>query len=118
MLLGDQTIESLVNGLPSGTAEGYQMTAAASGTLNSLSVYVDASTSATNLLVGMYSDSNGHPGTLLTSGSTAQFKKAGWNTIPVPPIAITAGSKYWVFAARNRRVHEVPPEAGIGRMDQ
>ena len=95
MLLGDRSIESMVNGLPSGMAESYQMTAATSGTLNSLSAYVDASTSATNLLVGMYSDSNGHPDTLLTSGSTTQFKKATWNTIPVPPIAITAGAKYW-----------------------
>ena len=95
VMLGDQTIESLVNTLPSGTAEGYQMTATISGTLNSLSVYVDASTSATSLSVGMYSDSKGHPGTLLTSASTTNFQKAAWNALPVAPIGIVAGSKYW-----------------------
>ncbi len=95
MMFGDPTIENLVNVLPSGMAEGYQITAATTGTLNSLSVYMDASTTATTLFVGLYSDSNGHPGTLLTSIGTTKFQKAAWNTIPVTPVGITAGTKYW-----------------------
>ncbi len=95
MMLGDSTIEGVVNTLPSGMAEGYQITAAATGTLNSLSVYADASTSATTLFVGLYSDTNGHPDTLVTSSSTTKFQKGAWNTIAVPPVGITAGTKYW-----------------------
>jgi hypothetical protein len=60
-----------------------------------MSVYTDASTTATSLFVGLYSDSNGHPGTLLTSSCTTKFQKSPWNTIPVPPVGITAGTKYW-----------------------
>jgi Viral BACON domain len=63
--------------------------------LKTLSVYADSTITATNLFVGLYSDVSGHPGTLLTSSSTAKFQKAAWNTIPVAPVGITAGTRYW-----------------------
>ena len=95
MLLGHSTLETGVNGLYDGMAEGYQMTAASNGNLISLSVYVDIATTATNLFVGLYSDNNGHPGTRLTGGHSASFQKTAWNTIAVPPVSIAAGRKYW-----------------------
>ncbi len=88
-------LETSVNGLYGGTVEGYQMTAFTAGTVSTLSVYVDAASTATNLLVGLYGYNGGHPGTLLTSGTSTTFQKAGWNTLPVSPISIAAGSKYW-----------------------
>jgi hypothetical protein len=42
MLLGHSTIETAVTGLPGGLAEGYQITAATTGSLTSLSIYLDA----------------------------------------------------------------------------
>ena len=95
VMFGHQTIETLVNTLPAGIAEGYQITATVTGNVNTLSVYVDSSTSSTKILVGLYSDIGGHPGILLTSGNTATFQKAAWTAIPVAPVGITAGSKYW-----------------------
>ncbi len=95
VLFGHPTVEALVNGLYAGMAEGYQMTASITGTLNTLSVYVDPASTATNLFVGLYADSNGHPGTRLTGGSSDTFQKAAWNTISVPPVSIVPGSKYW-----------------------
>lgn len=68
------------NGLYAGTAEGYQITASGNGSLSSLSVYVDAATTATNLFVGLYSDNNGHPSSRLTAGNSATFQTAAWNT--------------------------------------
>jgi hypothetical protein len=58
MLLGHSTVETLVNGLSDGIAEGYQMTASVTGTLNTLNVYIDSATTATKLFVGLYSDNN------------------------------------------------------------
>ena len=84
-----------MNGLYDGMAEGYQMTASGNGTLSTLSVYVDTATTATKLFVGLYSDNNGHPGSRLTGGNSAAFKKAAWNTVAVSPVNIAAGSKYW-----------------------
>lgn len=95
MLLGHSTLEPRVNGLYDGMAEGYQMTASANGTLSTLSVYVDAATTATKLFVGPYSDNNGHPGSRLTGGNPASFQKAAWNTVPVSPVSIAVGIKYW-----------------------
>jgi Viral BACON domain len=105
VLIGQTTVETPVNGLPGGTAEGYQMTALAAGTLTTLGVYVDASTSASNLFVGLYSDNNGHPGTRLTGGSSSTFQKPAWNTVSVSPVTIAVGSKYWfVLLATGGRV--------------
>ena len=95
MLLGHSNLETGVNGLYDGMAEGYQMTASGHGTLSTLSVYVDTATTATKLFVGLYSDNNGHPGSRLTGGNSAAFKKAAWNTVAVSPVNIAAGSKYW-----------------------
>ncbi len=94
-LLGHPTVETLVNGLSDGVAEGYQITASLTGTVTTLNVYVDSATTAKNLFVGLYSDKNGHPGTLLTGGSSVTFQKTAWNAITVPPASITAGSTYW-----------------------
>jgi hypothetical protein len=95
MLLGHSILETKVNGLYGGMAEGYQMTAAINGTVTTLSVYIDSATTATKLFVGLYGDNNGHPGTRLTGGSSTAFQKTAWNTIPVPPVSVAAGKKYW-----------------------
>jgi hypothetical protein len=95
MLLGHSTLEPLVNGISGGTAEGYQITASDNGSLSTLSVYVDATTTATNLFVGLYSDNNGHPGSRLTGGNSTAFQKAAWNNILVSPVNVAAGTKYW-----------------------
>jgi hypothetical protein len=100
MLLGHSTVETLANGLYDGMAEGYQMTASGNGTLSSLSVYVDSATTETNLFVGLYSDNNGHPGARLTGGNSTTFQKAAWNTIPVSPVSVAAGTKYWFALLR------------------
>jgi hypothetical protein len=117
MMLGHSTLETGVNGLYDGMAEGYQMTAATNGTLTTLSVYVDPATSATKLFVGLYSDSNGHPGTRLTGGNSSAFQKTAWNTIPVPPVSIAAGRKYWFVLLGTGRPHEVQAEANHWRLD-
>jgi hypothetical protein len=77
MLLGHSTLEPLVNGISGGTAEGYQITASDNGSLSTLSVYVDATTTATNLFVGLYSDNNGHPGSRLTGGNSTVLLGTG-----------------------------------------
>ncbi|MGO9446089.1 MAG: carboxypeptidase regulatory-like domain-containing protein [Thiobacillaceae bacterium] len=64
--------------------------------MNSLVVYLDNSTTAKTLFVGLYSDSGGHPGTLLTQGSSTTLTSAAWNTVPVPAVNITTGTPYWM----------------------
>jgi flagellar hook assembly protein FlgD len=78
-----------------GQAEVFQTTAT-SGTVGSITFYLDAKKAATTVYLGLYADNAGHPGTLLTQGSSSAPTKGGWNTIGVTGASVTAGSRYWI----------------------
>jgi outer membrane protein assembly factor BamB len=100
LLLGVNTIKPNVDSNAIGSAEAFRTTASASGTVNSLSIYIDATSTisgGTRLYAGLYSNSGGHPGTLLGQASNSTALQAGaWNTIPMPDTAVTAGTTYWI----------------------
>lgn len=97
VLLGDQTVESVVDSNISGSAEAFSATATTSGTVGKLSVYLDSSSTTTTLIVGLYGDSGGgHPGTLIAQGSSSQLQAGAWNTISIPGATVTAGNRYWI----------------------
>jgi outer membrane protein assembly factor BamB len=96
VLFGDQSIESQRDSNALGVAEAFQSTASASGTLSSLLVYLDTTSTATRVYLGVYADNAGHPGTLLSQGSSTSLTKGAWNTIPTTGATITAGTKYWI----------------------
>ena len=79
-----------------GTAEAFEATASTSGTVGILSVYVDASSTGTALVAGLYSDSAGHPGTLIAQGALMQLTAGAWNNVPIPGAIVTAGTPYWL----------------------
>jgi hypothetical protein len=95
-LLGDQTIEAKVDQNSAGVAEAFQATASASGSLTKLTLYVDAGSTATRILVGVYSDNGGNPGTLLGSGSITTIANGAWNDIPLSGGSVNGGAKYWI----------------------
>jgi hypothetical protein len=96
VLFGDQTIESQKDSNTLGKAEAFQTTATATGTFGSMLVYVDASSTATKIYLGLYADNNGHPGALLTQGNSVSLTAAAWNTISVSPANVSSGTKYWI----------------------
>jgi outer membrane protein assembly factor BamB len=97
VLLGDQTIEPKSDSNSAGQAEAYRSTASASGTLNRVSLYIDTGSTATKVTVGVYTDSGGHPGTLLAQGSLTSPVAGAWNNIALPgSVSITAATNYWI----------------------
>ena len=96
-LVGETTIKPNQDNNAAGTAEAFQYTALASGTVNQLSVYLDSNNSASSVVIGLY-DNNGsnNPGTLLTQATITSPVKGAWNTISVPTANITSGAKYWI----------------------
>lgn len=96
VLLGDQTIEPSVDSNAVGQAEAFQVTASLTGSVGSLTVYLDTTSAATTLYIGLYADNGGHPGALLTQGSSSTLNKAAWNTIQVPAANVVVGTRYWV----------------------
>ncbi len=78
-LLGDSTLGT-DDQSPAGVATAFSTKASVCGTLASLSVFLETTSTATKLNVGLYSDANGHPGTLLAQGSTSSPSPGAWNT--------------------------------------
>jgi hypothetical protein len=80
---------------PDAEVEAFMVTNASAGQINHLSVYVTHATTATSLLVGVYTNNGGHPGTLLTSGTITAPSLDAWNTAPVTPYTVAA-TTYWI----------------------
>ena len=52
VIMGSTTVQPQVDSNPAGTAEAFKTTASAAGTITSLSIYVDGSSTATKLEIG------------------------------------------------------------------
>ena len=98
-LVGDTAVEGTSDSNPSDQAQAWPYTASASGTAGAISFYVDTGNTAPALRLGLYSDSNGSPGTLLDSGTVSSPHSGAWNTATLSGgVAITSGTKYWLAA--------------------
>jgi hypothetical protein len=77
-----------------GQIEAFDVGTVTAGSLGRLHVFLDTPLPPT-LLVGLYADNAGAPGTLMSS-SAISTPAVGWNDIAVGPVSLTLGSKYWV----------------------
>ncbi len=94
LLIGEQNVESQVDFDLVGQAEAFQATASNSGTISSLSIYLDASSASTRLFLGIYAGSGtGHPANLLSQGNITLLKAGAWNTIQVRRRSVSAKAK-------------------------
>lgn len=96
VLLGNSTLAPSLDMNIAGQAEAFQVTAASSGTVGVLMVYVDASSSATSIVAGLYSNVSGHPGALLAQGNLANPSAGSWNVVAIAATPVTAGTTYWI----------------------
>ena len=96
VLMGTQAIQTGNDSNRTGMAEAFMTSSAACGTVSSISVYLDATSQASNVAVGIYSDNGGHPGTLLTTGTTSSPIAGAWNKIVVAPVQVAAATNYWI----------------------
>jgi hypothetical protein len=79
-----------------GVAVAFRATAGNCGKVGSLSVFLDGSSSAARLIVGLYADADGHPGALLAQGSTSSPVAGAWNTVSIAPRSVSTGAVYWI----------------------
>jgi hypothetical protein len=72
------------------------VTVSETGQINSISIYHNGGTD--NLILGVYSDQSGIPGSRLAiTASTAVNPKAGWQTVPLTsPVTVNSGQKVWL----------------------
>ena len=95
-LVGNSVIAATTDSNSAGMAEAFQATASAGGTATQMAVYLDASSTAKSVVLGLFADTNGHPGTLLTQGVIGAPVAGAWNTLAIAPVALTSGQAYWL----------------------
>jgi hypothetical protein len=97
VLVGSDAIQGQQDSNAAGTAEAFQYTASSSGTVNRLYIYIDSGSTATQVILGLYSDVGGNaPGTLLTQGTLTNPNNGNWNSVGVSAVTVTSGAKYWI----------------------
>jgi hypothetical protein len=94
--VGNNVVEAALDPSGLGQAEATQYTASASGSVSTISIFIDGSNAATSIALGIYGDASGVPGTLLAQGSRTGVIANSWNSVSIVPIDITAGTPYWI----------------------
>lgn len=96
-LLGETTVKNHVDYNDAGMAEAFQYTAGTAGTANKLWIFVDNGSTATKLVVGLYTNTRDEiPGALLAQATLNNPTKNAWNSVSISPVTTTAGTKYWI----------------------
>ena len=96
-LIGISSVKPAADNDNAGQAEAFLQTASLTGTVSTLSVYLDSSNAASTVFVGLYSSSSGHPHTLLGSGTIASPVAGQWNTVTISPaVAVKAKTAYYI----------------------
>jgi hypothetical protein len=96
VLLGNAATEAKVDSNSPGQAEAFKTTAGASGQVTKLRVFLDAGSTAGSVVLGLYSNAGGHPGTLLASGTISAPIAGQNNEVTIASTAVTAGQTYWL----------------------
>jgi hypothetical protein len=123
--------------LHAGQAEAFRVWTQTSGVTDVVHMYIDPSSAVHTVAVGIYSNADGHPGSLLSRGSEPYPQAQAWGEVPVAPLRLRAGRTYWLAVLgeggtlryRNRRpepclsdlsvrthLRELPRRWGTGRM--
>jgi hypothetical protein len=96
-LIGVASVGVTLDSNSSGSAEAFIQTATATGSVAVASVYLDKSNTAKKVYIGLYSNSGGHPKSLLGSGTVATPVAGSWNTVAISPVVpVVANTSYHI----------------------
>ena len=95
-LLGETAVESQADFLPAGQAEAFRIQAGASGLTGAAHLYISSANAASTVIMGLYSDAYGHPGSLLSTGSGPASGAGTWATVSIAPTDLSSGHSYWL----------------------
>jgi hypothetical protein len=89
-------VETKADSISSGQAEAWPFTATASGSAASAYLNLDSTSTAQGILIGLYGDTSGSPGSLLAT-ATISSPVSGWNNANLSAsVSITTGTTYWI----------------------
>ena len=94
-LFGTATIGTTLDSDSPGTAEAFTTRVAAGGSLTRLHLWLDPRSTASKVVVGVYTSRNGQPSTLLRQATITAPKAGAWNVVNVPSLSVTPGQRLW-----------------------
>jgi len=113
--VGNATTETQVDTNAAGKAEAFKYVASSTGSVTSLRVFLDATSAAGTVVIGLYNNAAGnHPGTLLTTGSITGAVSNAQNSVTVPGVSVTAGQTYWIAVLAPSGTIKFRDRAGVG----
>lgn len=95
-IMGNKNLEPWADYRAQGVAEAYRAVAQKSGSVTEVKVYLDAGSTATELVAGIYTNRNGHPYSLIAQAKSSSLKPGEWNAVSIPAASVTAGQPYWI----------------------
>ena len=96
-VVGDQSVEPTAELTAAGMVRSIQVTPQKTKMVTNIQVYLDAGSTANSLAAGIYSTStDGHPLQLLSNGRSTALKAGAWNSVPITPLSLMAGTTYWL----------------------
>lgn len=96
LVVGNKILESSVDSNPQGIAEAFKVISQKNSVVTAVKVYLDASSTATELVAGIYNDNAGHPGTLLAQGKLSAPKAGATNSVAIPSATLLTAKPYWI----------------------
>ena len=96
VLLGYDAVGLAAASSPAGRPESFRFKDRRSGSVSSIHVFIDSRNRAKSLVAGLYSNANGHPGSLLTVGALNHPKAGAWNRLRVTSASVKSGHIYWL----------------------
>jgi hypothetical protein len=96
VMLGKDTLEPQYGHLVAGRAEAFRLRAHHSGFAARARIYIDRTSSAQTVMVGVYDNSHGQPGSLLSAGSVFAPRGGSWATVSLSPARLVSSRAYWL----------------------
>ena len=95
-LLGNSAVGPRRNSVVAGRTRAFRFRAIAPGLVAEAHVYVDRGSTASSLIVGLYSNVGDRPGTLLSTGSIDFPIGGAWNSVRLGGVTLHGGKAYWL----------------------
>lgn len=96
IILGDNSTGSTASTLPSGVAKAMAIQPGKNGLLNQVSVRLAEASVSRPIILGIYTDNQGHPGNLWDSVRIENPKPGLWTSQPVKAMKLSANTVYWL----------------------
>jgi hypothetical protein len=96
VLLGDGVVQPRQAYLSAERSAAFRFRAEAAGTAGTARIYLAPSNAARIVIVGIYSNANGQPGSLLSVGSIVSPTADAWNSASLTASSIVPGTSYWL----------------------